>query len=122
MYGIFDRIGTKYPFWLRVGQLSIALNSHKYNHNFNETPNANCNICQVPEDTYHFLFNCALLLLNRRRMMVTTASIMDKYDLGILYDSVQTFLYIEVLIYSGMVVLLWVGGGGWGLGGTICNP
>ena len=49
-------------------------------------------ICQVPEDTNH-LFQCTLFLLNRKRMMVTIAEILDKYGAGNLCNSVQTFGY-----------------------------
>ena len=53
---IFDPVGLRYLFQLRV-RLS-PLRGHKWRHNFTYTPSGICHCNQGIEDTSHFLFSC----------------------------------------------------------------
>ena len=56
IFVIHDPVGLRYLFQLRVS-LS-PLRSHKWGHNFIDTPSAICRCNQGIEDTNHFLFSC----------------------------------------------------------------
>ena len=54
IFGIHDPVGLRYLF-----QLSLSpLRSHKFRHNFTDTPSEICRCNQGIEDTNHFFFSC----------------------------------------------------------------
>ena len=55
-FGILDKKGTRFITMLRMG-LS-PLHKHKFDHNFNDTPNAICPAKDGVENTSHFLLLC----------------------------------------------------------------
>ena len=56
IFGIHDPVGLRYLFQLR---LSLSpLKSHKWRHNFDDTPSDICRCNQGIEDASHFLFSC----------------------------------------------------------------
>ena len=57
IYGTHDPVSIKWLFQLRVG-LS-PLREHKRNHNFLDTPSKNCYVCEIPENSEHFLLFCS---------------------------------------------------------------
>ena len=91
IFGIHDPIGIHYLFQLRTG-LS-PLRSHKYRHNFHDTPDASCNCRRGVEDEKHFLFDC----LNFARVRVTLAAkvltILTKHNLVQLANNVDFYIY-----------------------------
>ena len=56
IFGIHDTVGLRYLFQLRAS-LS-PLRSHKFHHNFTDTPSEICHCDQGIGDTKHFLFSC----------------------------------------------------------------
>ena len=108
IFNIYDPVGGKYLFWLRVG-LS-PLKSHKHCHNFGDTFSNICTNCNVPEDTHHFLFKCSLFTLSRNNMLQTTNIILGKYGLLHLCENVCIYLYgdrkISVLDNNNNKILL----------------
>ena len=69
IFGIHDPVGLRYLFQLRVG-LS-PLRSHKWRHNFGDTPSELCACNQEMEDTCHFLFFC-LFFATQRATLATS--------------------------------------------------
>ena len=56
IFGIHDPVGLRYLFQLR---LSLSpLRSHKFRHNFTDTPSEICRCNQCIEDTNHFFLSC----------------------------------------------------------------
>ena len=59
IYNIHNPVGLKYLTRLRVG-LS-HLRSHKFSHNFKDTPSKSCSVCNnKPETTEHYLLHCPI--------------------------------------------------------------
>ena len=56
IFGIHDPSGLRYLFQLRISLSPLI--SHKFRHNFADTPSEICSCNQGIEDTNHFLFSC----------------------------------------------------------------
>ena len=74
--GIHDPIGLRYLFRLRVS-LS-PLKSHKFRHNFTDTPSETCRCNQGIEDTNHFLLFCPNYATPRVILAASTINILQK--------------------------------------------
>ena len=71
IFGIHDPVGLRYLFQLRVG-LS-PLRSHKWRHNFSDTPSEICPCNQEIEDTCHFLFSFPYFATQRATLATSNA-------------------------------------------------
>ena len=91
VYNIHDPIGIRYLFQLTTG-LS-PLRSHKYRHNFLDTPTDNCICNQGIENTSHFLFECLQFAIPRIDLAVDITNILRQYNLLNLANSVDFYLY-----------------------------
>ena len=76
IFGIHDPFGLRYLFQLRVS-LS-PLRSHKWRHNFTDTPSEICRCNQGIEDTSHFLFSCPLYVVQRATLAASVINILQK--------------------------------------------
>ena len=93
VFNIFDPIGVKRLFQLRVG-LS-PLRYHKKRYNFRDTPNDLCH-CQVTaETTEHFLLHCDIFTMVRNSMFVVINPILEFNGLRFFEDNrlVKFLLY-----------------------------
>ena len=90
-FGIHDPFGLRYLFQLR---LSLSpLRSHKFHHNFIDTPSDNCHCNQGVEDTRHFLLACPLYVTQRVNLLTRINEILQKYKLDHLGDQLNLYLY-----------------------------
>ena len=94
IFGIHNRDGVRKIFQLRVG-LS-PLKSHKFRHNFNDTPIDTCSCGIEAEDTKHFLFSCPLHTRPRAALAASVVTILTNTGLNHLANSVSLFLYGHV--------------------------
>ena len=76
IFGIHDPVGLRYLFQLRVS-LS-PLRSHKYRHNFTDTPSDICHCNEGIEDTNHFLFSCPDYAILRATLAASVINILQK--------------------------------------------
>lgn len=90
-YGIHDPIGLHYLFQLRT-ELS-PLRSHKYRHNFRDTPTDICSCLQSIEDNNHFLFECLLFANHRATLAVDITNILLRNNLIEHANDVDLYLY-----------------------------
>ena len=90
-YNIHDPIGIHYLFQLRT-ELS-PLRSHKFRHNFLDTPTDICSCNQGSEDNKHFLFECLLFAIHRAPLAVNITNILLRNNLIELADDVDFYLY-----------------------------
>ena len=88
--GIHDPIGLRYLFQLRVS-LS-PLRSHKFRHNFTDTPSEICRCNQGIEDTNHFLLFCPNYATPRVTLAASIINILQKNNLN--YSGNQSKLYL----------------------------
>ena len=91
VFGIHDPKGLHYLFQIRTG-LS-PLRSHKYRHNFRDTPDANCNCRRGVEDEKHFLFECLLFAHLRVTLAAKVLTILSKHKLVHLANNVDLYIY-----------------------------
>ena len=91
IFGIHDPMGLKYLFQLRVG-LS-PLRSHKWRHNFADTPSELCHCNQGNEDTTHYLFSCPLYAIQRATLAASVINILQKNNLKYLGNNSKLYLY-----------------------------
>ena len=91
IFGIHDPMGLKYLFQLRVG-LS-PLRSHKWRHNFADTPSELCHCNQGNEDTTHYLFSCPLYAIQRATLAASVTNILQKNNLNYLGNNSKLYLY-----------------------------
>ena len=76
IFGIHDPVGLRYLFQLR---LSLSpLRSHKWGHNFIDTPSEICRCNQGIEDTNHFLFSCPEYAIHRATLAASVINILQK--------------------------------------------
>ena len=95
-YDIHDPIGLHYLFQLRT-ELS-PLRSHKFRHNFRDTPTDNCICGQGIEDNKHFLFECLHFVIQRVDLAVVITTI---YFIETTLSELQTtlnFIFMATLI------------------------
>ena len=90
-YDIHDPIGLHYLFQLRT-ELS-PLRSHKFRHNFRDTPTANCICGQGIEDNKHFLFECLHFVIHRVDLAVVITTILHRNNLIGIANDVEFYLY-----------------------------
>ena len=87
----FGPSGLRYLFQLRVS-LS-QLRSHKFRHNFADTPSEICRCNQGIEDTNHFLFSCPDYATPRATLAANVINILQKNNLNYLGNQSQLYLY-----------------------------
>ena len=91
IFNIYDPVGTKHLFQLRLG-LS-KLRSHKKNHNFLDTPTDHC-LCKTGvEDTRHYLFHCPFYARHRATLASSVINVLEQKNLNHLADSEPLYLY-----------------------------
>ena len=94
VFNIYDPIGVKRLFKLRVG-LS-PLRYHKKRYNFRDTPNDLCQ-CQVSaETTEHFLLHCDIFEMVRNSMFVVINPILEFNGLRFLEHN----RFVKFLLYG----------------------
>ena len=90
-FKIHDPLGIRWLFQLRLGL--NHLQSHKNNHNFEDTPSSAC-LCETGiEDTYHYLFRCPLHAVHRATLATKVISILIRNNLNQLGNTVSVYLY-----------------------------
>ena len=91
VFGIYDPVGLRYLFQLR---LSLSpLRSHKFRHNFTDTPSEICRCNQGIEDTNHFFFSCPNYVTPRATLTSSVINILQKNNLDYLGNQSQLYLY-----------------------------
>ena len=90
-FGIHDPVSIKWLYQLRVG-LS-PLNQHKRNHNFIDTPSEKCILCNVTEDTEHFLLICGNHEIHRNTLICEVQVILPRFHLLRSSEKVKVLLY-----------------------------
>ena len=91
VFGIHDPEGLKYIFQLRLG-LS-PLRSHKFRHNFLDTPNDKC-LCKTgKETTEHFLFKCPYYTSQRLVLAENVIPLLPPHNLCFLQKDAKLYLY-----------------------------
>ena len=98
IFGIHDPVGLRYLFQLRVS-LS-PLRSHKWGHNFIDTPSEICRCNQGIEDTDHFLFSCSEYAIHRATLAASVINILQKNNLNYLGNQSKLYLYGDSSINS----------------------
>ena len=98
IFGIHDPVGLRYLFQLRVS-LS-PLRSHKFRHNFTDTPSEICRCNQGIEDTNHFLFLCPNYATPRATLAASIINILQKNNLNYLGNQSKLYLYGHPSIIS----------------------
>ena len=91
IFGIHDPSGLRYLFQLRV--ILSPLRSHKWRHNFADTPSEICRCNQGIEDTNHFLFSCPDYATPRATLSANVINILQKNNLNYLGNQSQLYLY-----------------------------
>ena len=90
-FGIHDPVGLRYLFQLRVS-LS-PLRSHKFRHDFADTPSEICRCKQGIEDTSHFIFSCPFYAIQRATLTASLINILQKNNLNYLGNQSHLYLY-----------------------------
>ena len=90
-FSIFDTVGLKYIFQLRVG-LS-PLRHHKRRHNFNNIPSEICICLAESENSSHFLLRCHLFSVQRHKLFSAVSVILIKHKMLHLLMNIDTYLY-----------------------------
>ena len=91
-FGIHDPVGPRYLFQLRMS-LS-PLRSHKFRHNFADTPSEICRCEQGIEDTSHFIFSCpSSYAIQRATLTASLINILQKNNLNYLGNQSHLYLY-----------------------------
>ena len=91
VFGIHDPVGLRYLFQLR---LSLSpLRSHKFRHNFTDTPSEICRCNQGIEHTNHFFFSCPNYVTPRATLKSSVINILQKNNLNYLGNHSQLYLY-----------------------------
>ena len=98
IFGIHDPVGLQYLFQLRVS-LS-PLRSHKFRHNFTDTPSEICRCNQGIDDTNHFLFLCPNYATPRATLAASIINILQKNNLNYLGNQSKLYLYGHPSIIS----------------------
>ena len=96
IFNIYDPIGTKILFQLRLG-LS-KLRHHKKNHNFLDTPSDICLCKNGTENTAHYLFKCKFYATHRAKLAASVINILSHKNLNHLSNSEHLYLYGDQLL------------------------
>ena len=91
IFGIDDPSGLRYLFQLRISLSPLI--SHKFRHNFADTPSEICSCNQGIEDTNHFLFSCPDYTTPRATLTASVMNILQKNNLNYLGNKSQLYLY-----------------------------
>ena len=91
IFGIYDVIGTRCLFQLRLG-LS-PLKHHKRKNNFKDIVSSKCLCKEDDENTRHFLLFCPFFLAQRLILMEEVREILDNYNLAHKLSQESLFLY-----------------------------
>ena len=86
-FNVHDPTGLRYLFQLRLRL------SHKYCHNFIDTPSGTCQCNQCIEDTSHFLLFCPSYTVQRVTLLTYVNEILLKVNLSHLEDHSKLYLY-----------------------------
>ena len=68
------------------------LRSHKWRHNFADTPSELCH-CNQGNDTTHYLFSCPLYAIQRATLAASVINILQKNNLNYLGNNSKLYLY-----------------------------
>ena len=90
-YGIRDPICLRYLFQLRL--CLRPLRSHKFHHNFIDTPSDICYCNQSIEDRRHFLLLCPFYVTQRANLLTSVKEILQKNNLNHLGNQLKLYLY-----------------------------
>ena len=90
-FGIHDPICLRYLFQLRL--CLSPLRSHKFHHNFIDTPSDICYCNQSIEDTRHFLLLCPFYVTQRANLLTSVKEILQKNNLNHLRNQFKLYLY-----------------------------
>ena len=96
IFGIYDAIGVRYLFQLRLG-LS-PLRHHKWKHNFSDTPSNKCMCNEDIENIKHFLFDCPFFTTQRIILMTNVREILENYNLEQRLNQPKLYLYGDTSI------------------------
>ena len=88
-FKIHDPLCIRFLFMLRLN-LS-PLRSHKWHHNFIDTPSETCTCHHEAEDTTHFLLKCPLYTTSRLSLFATALNLRLKYNLPDLQKNLRVF-------------------------------
>ena len=88
---IFDPIGMKWLFQLRVG-LSL-LYAHKLNHNFSDTPCDKCDVCKRTENLEHLFLHCIRFTATRRTLLNSVLTLNVNFNQLNPQNKIQLLLY-----------------------------
>ena len=91
IFKIHDPLGLRFLFMVRL-DLS-PLRSHKWHHNFIDTPSVTCLCHQEAEDTCHFLLKCPLYAIQRLSLLATANNLGLKYNLPDIQRNFRFYLY-----------------------------
>ena len=91
IYNIHDPLGLHYLFQLRTG-LS-PLRSHKFSHNFQDTPTNICSCTRGVEDENHFLFECLLFANHRVTLAANVTNLLTRNYLADQANNIEIYLY-----------------------------
>ena len=98
IFGTHDPVGLRYLFQLR---LSLSpLRSHKFRHNFTDTPSEICRCNQGIEDTNHFFLSCPNYVTQRATLTTSVINILQKNNLNYLGNQSKLYLYGHPSIIS----------------------
>ena len=92
-FGILDKQGTRFITLLRMG-LS-PLNKHKFDHNFNDTPDSICSAQDGVENTEHFLLLCKYYVNNRATLVRKLTEILKTN-----FDTYPNKKKVEIILYG----------------------
>ena len=91
IFGIHDTVGLRYLFQLRVSLSSLR--SHKWRHNFIDTPSEICRCNQGNEDTNHFFCLCPFYAIQRATLADSVRIVLQNNKINYLGSQSQLYLY-----------------------------
>ena len=101
IFNIHDPDNLRYLYQLRVGLSSLR--SHKYNHNFKDTPSDVCRCGTGIESTEHFLLTCLLFRELRDELFSTINPVLSKIRN---LPSIENSDMVQILLYGSQNLTL----------------
>ena len=101
IFNIHDPDNLRYLYQLRVGLSSLR--SHKYNHNFKDTPSDQCRCGTGIESTEHFLLTCLLFRELRDELFSTINPELSKIRN---LPSIENSDMVQILLYGSQNLTL----------------
>ena len=98
IFGTHDPVGLRYLFQLRVSLR--PLRSHKWRHNFIDTPSEICRCNQGNEDTNHFFCICPFYAIQRPTLADSVRIVLQNNNINYLGSPPQLYLYGHQSIHS----------------------